>query len=931
MPEHTAQPGQSEKPSMILLDGMALVFRSYYALMSARMQTKSGFPTGAIYGFINTILKIEETYQPDFLAVAFDSKEKTFRHEAFPNYKAQRPAPPTDLIQQVEKILKIVPAMGITMLKRPGFEADDIIGTLTKKFEDRCNLFLVTPDKDFAQLVHDGVKLLKPARQSDDFLLYGAQEIKSHYGVYPEQFLDMLALMGDSSDNIPGAPGIGPKTSANLINKYGSIAKIYENLHELRPRARESLSKSRELIETGRFLVTIKTDMDIDLDLEDLKQKSPNSQVLWPIFEELELRTLATRLKISPEEKSGQTVSDSDIEFNFGANANPNFQFARKKPHELGHYTLIQNEDDLNKLAQQLRALKQFAFDTETTSLVTQDAELVGLSFSFAPNEAVFIHCAENTLSCETVIRTLKPILEDPQIGKIGQNLKYDMLVLKNYGVQVQPVCFDTMLASYVLNPDKTHNLDDLVAEHLELETVKYADLVGKGKSEKSINEVEPKLLSDYACQDADVTWQLKNILEEALHENESLEKICNELEFPLVSVLADMEREGVRLDVAVLKTISGKLGQELVRISKIIYDAAGEEFNLDSPKQLSQILFEKLKLPAKRRTKTGYSTDVRVLEDLAVSFPVAKQILEYRSLQKLKSTYVDALPNLVHPKTGRIHTSFNQHIAATGRLSSSNPNLQNIPIRTEIGREIRRAFVPSDTQHTLLSADYSQIELRIAAELSGDPTMCRAFQNHEDIHSTTAKVIFETDSVTKDMRRKAKEVNFGVLYGIMPFGLAQRLDISQAEAKEIISQYKEKYPTIFSYLESILEKARTSGYVETLSGRRRYIGDLSSKNFSIRSAAERAAINTPIQGTAADMIKKAMLNIADQIQKQGLRSRMILQVHDELLFNTHESEVGVLSEFVQHEMIQAAKAIGITQVPIEVAVCAGKNWLEAH
>ncbi|ACF15085.1 DNA polymerase I [Chloroherpeton thalassium ATCC 35110] len=931
MSEQLSQPAERQKPSMFLLDGMALVFRSYYALMSARMQTQSGFPTGAIYGFINTILKIEETYRPDFLVVAFDSKEKTFRHEAFPDYKAQRPAPPTDLIQQLGKILEIVPAMGIPMLKRPGFEADDIIGTLTKKFEDRCNLFLVTPDKDFAQLVHDGVKLLKPARQNDEFLLYGAEEVKSHYGVYPEQFLDMLALMGDSSDNIPGAPGIGPKTAANLINRYGSIAKIYENLYELRPRARESLLKSKAALENGRFLMTIKTDMDIDLTLDDLKQKSPDLDFLLPLFEELEFRTLAARFKSSPEKKNEQAASDADLEFNFGANVDPNFQFAKKQPRDLGNYTLIQDEDDLNQLAEKLGSLKEFAFDTETTSLTTLDAELVGISFSFAPGEAFFVYCAESALSRETAIRVLKPILENPEIGKIGQNLKYDMLVLKNYGVRVQPVRFDTMLASYVLNPDKTHNLDDLAADHLGLETVKYADLVGKGKSEKSIYEVEPKTLSDYACQDADVALQLKNVLEKALGENEPLKKICEELEFPLVGVLADMEHEGVRLDVAVLKTLSETLGTELGRVSKIIYDAAGEAFNLDSPKQLSEILFEKLKLPAKRRTKTGYSTDVRVLEELAESFPVAKQILEYRSLQKLKSTYVDALPNLVHPKTGRIHTSFNQHIAATGRLSSSNPNLQNIPIRTEIGREIRGAFVPSDAHHTLLSADYSQIELRIAAELSGDPTMLGAFQNREDIHSTTAKLIFETDEVTKDMRRKAKEVNFGVLYGIMPFGLAQRLDISQAEAKEIISQYKEKYPMIFSYLEGILDKARASGYVETLLGRRRYIRDLNSKNFSIRSAAERAAINTPIQGTAADMIKKAMLGIASDIHKQSLRSRMILQVHDELLFNMHESEVDILPELVQREMIEAAKAIGIRNVPIEVEVGTGANWIEAH
>lgn len=923
-----------QRPSLYLLDAMALIYRAYYALMPARMQTSKGFPTGATYGFLTSILKIIDKYQPDYIAIAFDSKEKTFRHEKFESYKAQRPQPPVDLIQQLEKIHQVVSALGINTLKMPGYEADDIIGTLARKFEDRCNVFVVTPDKDFCQLVHDGVKLLKPSKQADEFELYGREQVKEKYDVYPESFIDVLTLIGDSSDNIPGAAGIGPKTAANLINKYGSIANLYNHLDELKPKTRESLLNDREHLSLARFLVTIKTDMDIPVSLDDLRVKSPDRHALMPLLEELEFRSIAAKFKGiagTDQPKPKPASEDLDLAFDFGANVDPNYNFSRRASYEGATYTLIKDPEALHDLMEKLGNAKEISFDTETTSLQTLDAELVGISFSVKPKEAFFIYCVGEDLSREEVIKAVKPILENHSIRKVGQNMKYDILVLKNYGIDVAPVSFDTMLASYVLNPDRKHNMDDLASDYLDVQTITYEELVGKGKSEKSILDVAPDELSRYACQDADITLQLKEKLSEKLHEEKTLEKVCEEMEFPLVKVLAGMEFDGIKLDKNVLKGLSGALEKDIHSASKKIFDAAGMEFNLDSPKQLAEVLFEKLKLPAKRRTKTGYSTDVRVLEELAEEFPVANKILEYRSLQKLKTTYVDALPMLVHPKTGRIHTSFNQHIAATGRLSSSNPNLQNIPIRTEIGREIRRAFIASDDEHELLSADYSQIELRIAAELSGDPTMQSAFQNHEDIHTTTARLIFSTKDVTADMRRKAKEVNFGVLYGIQPFGLAQRLDISQSEAKAIIEEYKRKYPKIFEYLNGILEKARASGYVETASGRRRYIQELNNKNFSIRNAAERAAINTPIQGTAADMIKVAMIEIAKRLKTDKMRSKMILQVHDELVFDAHLSEIKELGETVRSCMIDAAKQVGIKKVPIEAEVGHGKNWLEAH
>ncbi len=931
---------QYARPTLFLLDGMALIYRAYYALMPARMQTKSGFPTGAAFGFTNTLIKLIENYAPTYIAVAFDSKEKTFRHEKYPDYKANRPLPPDELLMQLEKIYNIVQGYGIKTLKLPGYEADDIMGSLAKKFEPECDIFLVTPDKDFAQLVSEHIHILKPAKDDDTFERYGRQEVKEKYGVYPEQFIDMLTLMGDSSDNIPGVDGVGPKTAAALINEYGSLDTLLKNVHLIKKaKLRDNLLKAKNQLQLSRFLVTIKTDLQIEEPIEAFEQKPPLPELLIPVLEELEFKQFLARLKrnksiITDDEwhtdTDNTTDSDEDISFDFGANIGEDYTSQLPTPQSVGHYTLINTPEGLTELIQKLEHAKEFALDTETTSLDALEAQLVCLSFAIKAREAYAVDF-RHTLSMQEALQHLKPILENPNIRKVGQNVKYDYIVLKNYDITLAPPYFDTMLASYVLNPDEPHNLDDMVAEYLKFRTVRYTDLVGTGKMQKCIEEVPIEDLKNYACQDADMALQLKGILYEKLSLEPALMTICTAIEFPLLRTLAEMEYAGIAIDTTVLSELSKTLDVAIQEAAQAVYAAAGETFNIDSPKQIAQVLFEKMKLPAKKRTKTGYSTDVKVLEELAEEFPIAGKILEYRSLQKLKSTYVDALPLLIHKKTGKVHTSFNQSVVATGRLSSSNPNLQNIPIRTPIGKQIRRAFVASRPDYMLLSADYSQIELRIAAELSGDETMQRAFKNGEDIHSATAKVIFETENITPEMRRKAKEVNFGVLYGIQPFGLAQRLDISQSEAKAIIENYKAKYPKIFEFLSWVLEQARTHGYVETALGRRRYFRDIKHKSFSIRNAAERAAINAPIQGTAADMIKLAMIQIDEQMHSEKLESKMVLQVHDELLFDAPKSELEVLSALVKKQMIEAARRAGLKTVPVAVEVGIGENWLVAH
>jgi DNA polymerase-1 len=920
----------ADKPALFLLDGMALVYRAFYALQQARMRTKEGTPTGAVFGFVSTLLRIIEEYQPRYLAVAFDAPEKTFRHERYEAYKANRQAPPDDLIIQLPEIRELIRALGIPQVIMPGYEADDLIGTAARKFENECQIFIVTPDKDMSQLVHEEVCILKPGKKQNEFEHVGSPEVAEQYGAPPEKFIDLLTLTGDTSDNIPGAKGIGPKTASTLLETYGSLDGIYANLDALTPKTRQSLEAFREIMPMVRELVTIRTDLELPLTLEDFHSGRPDSGALFALLSRLELKSIAARvptaLKIDPPSTATTDKAGSDPAIPIETDE------TRLLPAGEGSaYHLIDNREAFDTLLDKLERSEGFAIDTETTSLDTFEAELAGISFSFEPGEAFFIYFGTTGLDAAATVARLKPILENPAIPKTGQNLKYDILVLKKYGVELQPVGFDTMLASYVLDPEGRHNLDDLAALHLGRKTVKYAELVGSGKSAITIFEVEPCKLSDYGCQDADIALKLSKTLKEQLDQSPELLDVCLKLEFPLVRVLADMEHQGVSIDTAHLDRTSITVNHELTGLTERIYEAAGETFNIDSPKQLGHILFEVLKLPARKPTKTGYSTNVQVLEELSLLHPIAADLLEYRSLQKLRSTYIEALPKLLNAITGRLHTSFNQSITATGRLSSSNPNLQNIPIRTLLGKEIRRAFIPSDRKNLLLSADYSQIELRIAAELSADPMLIEAFRNREDIHAATARVIFDTQEVTPDMRRKAKEVNFGVLYGIQPFGLAQRLGITQKEAKAIIETYMSKYPGMFSSLQTIIEEARKRGFVATIMGRRRYVPDLNSPNANIRKAAERVTMNTPIQGTAADIIKYAMCTISRRLQEEKLRSVMLLQVHDELLFEIPPDEQECLRELVVECMVDAASKCGVKNVPVEVETGTGKNWLEAH
>ena len=910
---------QLEKPALFLLDGMAMIYRSFFALQRAGMTSREGMPTGAIYGFASALFKIFETYKPHYLAAVFDSKEKTFRHDIYPAYKANRQTPPEDLIIQLDAVFELLEALDIPLVKASGYEADDLIGTAARKFQETCQVYIVTPDKDLAQLVHDGVKILRPGKNQNELELLGQKEIIEQFGVVPELFIQFLTLTGDTSDNIPGAKGIGPKTASSLLGKYGSLKNIYTHLDEISPKNRQSLEEFQPKLDLITKLVTIRTDLQIDVTLKELECGEPDRTKLLPLLQKFGLKTIISRLPVVFNDYAQPTDPPE------------NKEPALRSPQIGADYALVDTSEKLNDLLRSLKNAKRVAVDTETTSLDTFEAELAGMSFSIEAGKARFILFNNGALQRENTLEILRPILENPSILKTGQNLKYDILVLKKYGIELSPVGFDTMLASYVLNPEEQHNLDDMAARHLGYRTTTFDDLIGTGKTKVKIFDLDPIKLSDYGCQDADLALQLEDVFQKKLEGETELRWICENIEFPLVAVLAAMEYEGICIDSKSLEKASEAATIELERLTEKIYAEAGTVFNIDSPKQLAHILFNVLALPPKKTTKTGFSTNVEVLEELAPLHPVAGDLLEYRSLQKLKTTYIDALPKIVNPRTGRLHTSFNQHITATGRLSSSKPNLQNIPIRTTLGKEIRRAFIPSAPYKWLLSADYSQIELRIAAEISGDPQLLDAFRNHEDIHAATARVIFGTMEIDTDMRRKAKEVNFGVLYGIMPFGLSKRLNITQKEAKVIIDTYISKYPGLFDALQNIIEAGRKNGYVSTLLGRRRYIADLNSRNTNLKKAAERAAMNTPIQGTAADIIKCAMILCSQRMHDEKMKSIMLLQVHDELLFETTDEEKKPLSVLIEKAMIDAAIICGLKTVPVEVDTGIGKNWFEAH
>ncbi len=914
------QSGTNSADRLFLLDGMALAYRAYFSFITRPLTNSRGENTSAIFGFVNTLMKILDE-KPEHVAVVFDTKEPTFRHVMYQPYKATRQKMPEDMAGQIDTLKEVVRAFNVPCLELPGYEADDIMGTLARKAERQgIETFLVTGDKDFMQLISPKVKMYRPGKRGDEWEILDQKAVKEKFGVTPDRVTDVLGLIGDKSDNVPGVSGIGEKTAIPLVLKYGSIERILKEVEKI-PQAgvKQKLVQHRDEALLSKKLVTIDTAVPIEIDLRDLTAQPPDRVRLTKLFSELEFRTLARKMQDQAPAPSAPPVAalpTSDI----GSDEHA--------------YHIVSSEKDFQSLVGRLEASERFVFDTETTGTDPMTAELVGLSFAVAPREAWYVPVAapgdpaSPHLAPEVVLRRLAPVFADGAVEKIGQNVKYDMLVLASAGVRVEGALFDTMVANYLLRQESRHNLDSLASEHLGYAMISYDELTGAGKERRQLREIDPAKVADYSAQDADITFRLYEKLGAALTEQGLLPLAAN-VEFPLIPVLAGMERTGVALDTGFLDGLSKEMERMLEQLTSRIHALSGEKFNINSTQQLSRILFEKLGLETGKKTKTGFSTDVGVLEMLRHKHEVIELLLEYRQVQKLKSTYVDALPALINPGTGRVHTSFNQTVAATGRLSSSNPNLQNIPIRTEIGRSIREAFIPGGKGMAILSADYSQIELRVMAHISGDEGLAGAFRNGEDIHTTTASLVFGTPpkNVTKEQRRRAKEVNFGIMYGIGPFGLATRLDIPQSEAKEIIGLYFERFPKVSQYISDTIEKAKKDGYVSTLMGRRRYLPDVRSRNFTVRSNAERQAINMPIQGTAADMIKIAMVRIWRALQKHPMKLKMLLQVHDELVFEVEKGPVARAKELVVREMKNALPL----SVPVEVEVGVGKNWLEAH
>jgi DNA polymerase I len=921
------------KNKFVIIDALAMAYRAYFAFMNRPLVNSKGESTSAIYGFANQLIRIIDQTKPDLIAVAFDSKEKTFRHEIYEGYKASRSAMPDDLIPQIQKIKELVEAFNIPLYIKAGFEADDIIGTAVKLAEENnMDSFAVSPDKDYVQLITKKVSLIKTGKSSDELIITDFQKAKEDYGFEPKFMIDFLALVGDSSDDIPGVAGIGPKTAQPLIHEFGTVESIYENIESIEKKSvKTKLEKSRDNAFLSKQLATIVTDVDLEFNFTDSIQE-PNFDELQNIFNELEFKNLLARVKKvylnEISENPDEDVSSKSLDIS---------KYDKSKV----KYHLIKSVDGAKNLAEILSKSKEFVFDTETDSLDTLNVNLAGASFSIKKGEAYFVPTnpfIENTdlfandlsdrLSINDFIKIFRPVFEDSNIMKICQNGKYDIGVLKNLGIDLEGFYFDTMLASYLIDPDQKHGMDALAEKYLNYEPIHLTELFDVKKDASQVFAVEPEILNEYASEDADVTYQLYNTLSKELSEN-SLNELAHEIEFPLVQVLGKMERSGVRLNVNSLHEFSKELEKMITQYTNDIFHLADEEFNIKSTKQLQHILFDKLKLKPTKKTKTGFSTDAKSLEFLKGEHEIIDHLLNYRQIAKLKSTYADALPKLVNPKTGKIHTTYNQTVASTGRLSSLNPNLQNIPIRTELGREIRKAFIPSDDDHLIFSADYSQIELRIMAHLSEDEAMVSAFKNAEDIHRSTAALVFmvEPDEVTTDMRRKAKEVNFGILYGIGAFGLGSRLGLKRGHAQEIIDTYFNTFKNVKGMMEVFIESAKSKGYAETLNGRKRFLRNINSKNRVVRQFEERVAINMPIQGTAADMIKIAMINIHNELDKRNSKTKMILQVHDELLFDMHKDDVDNLIPIIKDTMEEAM----ILKVPIIVESGIGENWLEAH
>ena len=924
---------------LFLLDAYALIYRAYYALIKSPRINSKGFNTSAILGFVNTLEDVLKKESPTHIGVAFDPSGPTFRHEAYKEYKAQREETPEAIRLSVPIIKDIIRAYRIPILEVPGYEADDVIGTLATEAGKRgITTYMMTPDKDYGQLVSENVFMYRPKYGDKEFDIMGIEEVKAKFNIEStSQVIDMLGLMGDSSDNIPGCPGVGEKTAQKLISEFGSIENLLEHTDQLKGAIKTKVESNVEKIKFSKFLATIKTDVPIELDMDSLKREAPDEEKLRSIFEELEFRTLLERVfktdkkpVVRPAQEKQAIQGDL---FGFFADDNTEEQknSSLRRLEDTDHdYQLIDTEDKIDDFLRIILTKKIISLDTETTNTDAMSAELVGMSFSYAENQAFYVPVPKDREEAQKIVDKFKPVFENEKSIKVGQNIKYDMIVLANYGVAIKGQMFDTMIAHYVLQPELHHGMDYLAEVYLKYDTIKIEELIGaKGKNQRNMRDLSPTDIYKYACEDADVTLKLKNILEKELETN-GVKELFEEIEMPLVPVLAYIERNGVRIDTEALKETSRHFTIRMREIEEEIYKLAGMEFNVSSPKQVGEVLFDRLKIVEKaKKTKTGqYVTSEEVLESLKGKHEIVGKILEHRGLKKLLGTYIDALPELINPKTGRIHTSFNQTVTATGRLSSSNPNLQNIPVRNDDGKEIRKAFIPDDGCE-FFSADYSQIELRIMAHLSEDENMIEAFREEQDIHAATAAKIYKIniDEVSREQRSKAKTANFGIIYGISVFGLAERLNVDRKEAKELIDGYFENYPKVKAYMDESIRSARDKGYIETIFKRKRYLPDINSRNAVVRGYAERNAINAPIQGSAADIIKVAMIRIYKRFMDEGIKSKMILQVHDELNFSVLREEKEKVQQIVISEMEAAYKM----KVPLLADCGWGQNWLEAH
>jgi len=939
----------ASKKRLFLVDAYAMIFRGYYALIKNPRINSKGQDTSAIMGFMNSLFDVIKRENPDHLAVCFDKDGSKERKEMYEEYKANRDETPTVIKESIPIIQNILHAMEIPVVEISGMEADDIIGTLAKQAEKQnYEVHMVTPDKDFAQLVSENIFMQRPARMGNGVEKWGIPEVQKKFGVErPEQVIDFLGMMGDSADNIPGLPGVGEKTAKKFLQQFGSMEALLDNTGQLKGKMKEKVEDNAELGRLSKKLATIFTDCDVTFDEEKYEVSPPDVEKVLEIFKDLEFRRLTEQFvkmynkgEAATEEPSSKTASSKTAgagQFSlFGndtdaSNVDPSdFDGYKTLKNTDHHYQYVKGNMSVKLFMDKLMKQTSVCFDTETTSLKTLDAELVGIAFSWEAHKGYYVAFPEDPEKAQELVEVLRPFFESEEIEKIGQNLKYDIKVLANYKLKVKGPLFDTMLAHYIINPDMRHNMNILAETYLNYSPQPIEDLIGKGKNQKSMRSVDLEDQTQYAVEDADITFQLKTFFDKELKEA-SNEPLFKDMEIPLLRVLAAMELEGINLDKSALENISEKLNEDIERLEKSVYEEAEEEFNIGSPKQLGEILFGKLEIAKKpKKTKSGqYSTAEDVLSDYKKDHKIVREVLEWRQLSKLKSTYVDALPKQIHPRTKRVHTEFMQTVAATGRLSSNNPNLQNIPIRTERGREVRKAFVPKDENYVLLAADYSQIELRIIASLSQEETMINAFKNGEDIHASTAAKVFGVDikDVTREQRSNAKTVNFGIIYGVSAFGLSNQTDLNRTESKELIETYYKTYPKLRDYIDDQVEFAKEHGYVKTVMGRRRYLKDINAKNNVVRSAAERNAVNAPVQGSAADIIKVAMINIYEAMEEKNYKSKMLLQVHDELIFDAHKDELEELKALVKDKMEHAFKL----DVPLDVDMGTGQNWLEAH